>query len=78
MMTQALSKIATILASLTNTEKDTVHSTTRNSKGALILNVYKDKLSQTLTIGHTLISTLKEKLTPAEFKTIYHRKTRNP
>ena len=37
----------------------------------MILNVYKDKLSQALTIGHTLMAALKGKLTPAEFKNIY-------
>ena len=44
---------------------------THNSKGAIILNVYKDKLAQALTIGSTLMLAIKEKTSSTEFQHIY-------
>jgi len=63
--------ITTILSALVDTEKETIHSITKNSKGSLILNVHKDKLSNALTIGHKLMTKIKGETTPEEFNSIY-------
>ena len=63
--------ITTIFSALVDTEKDTIHSITKNSKGFLILNVHKDKLAHALTIGHKLMLAIKGETTPEEFNNIY-------
>jgi len=63
--------ICLILSHIISQESNTVHSMTHNSKGAIILNVYKDKLAQALTIGSTLMLAIKEKTSSTEFQHIY-------
>ena len=60
-----------ILSHIISQERNTVHSMTHNSKGAIILNVYKDRLAQALTIGSTLMLAIKEKTSSTEFQHIY-------